>query len=130
MKNIFEKLEKKGIPYSVARVRDSVTGATHICAGWDYFIIVTYKDAKGLKGFLRSKSEFYVKEHTMTPEEINIFKRNIDKYVKKFDNVENGEVIWELKGSPFQSHYNKTAEDIARIQKELESYGVYYYQSN
>lgn len=101
--NVFEKLEKNNIPYSVWCMfnKPKLKSIKHI--DYEWFIMTKITDRiKGSRVCLNSDR---FSEYELDKEELRYFKDNIDKYIKVL-HTEDGK-IFELKTNSFKLYVKK-----------------------
>ena len=107
MKNIFEKLDEKGICYAVGVALVTLKSKDAELYDRDYYIIAAAGDKEQLEGlkFKDSKYKSYnVIERGLNEEEVRLFKGLHDDFIKvKHD--KNGRV-YELKNNSFKKYYH------------------------
>lgn len=102
-KIIFDALSENGICFAVCIASSSFINREVAAFSKDYFVIINKCDAKRVNEFTFAPADGYkqVCERNLSPNEIEVFRRRKDKFVKVQRN-EHGRV-YELKGRSFKS---------------------------
>ena len=119
MKNIFEKLDEKGICYAVGVAFFKFNPEDAEVYYKDYYIIAAAGDKEQLQGlkFKDSLDDVYdVIERELNAEEVSLFKALHDDFIKvKHD--ENGR-IYELKNNSFKKYYHDVWNGFKKKQRK------------
>lgn len=105
-KTIFNALSENGVCYAVCIASSSFINREVAACSKDYFVIINKCDEKRVKEFTFYPAEGYkqVCERNLSVDEIEVFKRNKDKFVKVRSN-EYGQV-YEQRGRSFSDSYD------------------------
>jgi hypothetical protein len=105
-KPVFDALFESGVCFAVCVASKSFISREVAAFSKDYFVIINKCDEKRIKELTFYSIEGYkqVCGKNLTADEIGIFKRNKNKFVKVQSN-EHGRV-YELKGRSFKANYN------------------------
>ena len=103
---VFSTLSECGVCFAVCVASSSFINREVAAFSKDYFVIINKCDEKRVKEFNFYPTEGYkqVCERNLSADEIEMFRRNKDKFVKIRSN-EHGRV-YELKGCSFKSAYD------------------------
>lgn len=105
-KIIFDALSENGICFAVCIASSNFINREVTAYSKDYFVIINKCDEKRVKEFTFYPTEGYkqVCERNLSIDEIDVFRKNKDKFVKVRSN-EYGRV-YELKGCSFKSAHD------------------------
>jgi len=106
-RTVFDTLEKKGVSYAIGVSKVGVRLGEDAFIDREYYIIASREDRPKIKR-MKFKGEFPTSrtiERTLTDREIDIFKKDIGKYIKVHHD-KNGRV-YEVRGNGFKKRFNK-----------------------
>ena len=111
-KPVFNALYENGVCYAVCIATKSFINREVTSFSKDYFVIINKCDEKRVKEFIFYPTEGYKQlcEKSLTPDEIEIFKRDRTRFERVLSN-ENGQ-IYEQKDQSFKKGYNKIRKKI------------------
>lgn len=113
-KTIFNALSENGVCFAVCVASSSFVNREVAAFSKDYFIIINKCHEKRVKEFTFYPTEGYkqVCERNLSTDEIEVFRRNKDKFIKVRSN-EYGRV-YELKGLSFKVTYDSIRQKLRR----------------
>ena len=117
-KPVFEILFESGIYFAVCVASNKFINWEISTFSKDYFVIINKCDEERVKELTFYQAEGYkqVCERNLSPDEIEVFRRSKDKFVKTLHN-EHGRV-YELKGRSFKTAYDNINQKLRyRIMK-------------
>jgi len=106
-RNVFQTLDKKEVCYAVGVSKVGVIRGEDAFIDREYYIIASREDRPKIKR-MRFRGEFPTSrtiERTLTDREVEIFKKDIEKYIKVHHD-KNGRV-YEVRGNGFKRRFKQ-----------------------